>query len=167
MVFLSLSLLGGAISDASVERAAMKAPRRYRPTPKEHHQTAGWVLHYTNRARERHRLQPLRRYLALESAAQKHSDWMARTRRFSHDGHHGSKPHHRMRAESFGGQTTGENIYRYPRRRDHKKLAKGLVDGWMKSPGHRANILHPGFKYIGVGVASSDNDLYATQNFGG
>ena len=167
MVFLALSLIGRAINGASVEGAAMKRPKTYSATPKEHRQTANWVLHYTNRAREKHKLPPLRRYLTLESAAQKHSNWMARNRRFSHEGRQGSKPHERISAESFGGSTTGENIYQYTARRDQKKLAKNLVDGWMKSPGHRANILHAGFKYLGVGVARSGDHIYATQNFGG
>ena len=109
----------------------------------------------------------LQRYLALESAAQKHSNWMARTKHFSHEGRRGSKPHQRMVAETFGGSTTGENIYRFPARRDQKKLAKNLVDGWMKSPGHRRNILHSGFRYLGVGIASSGDYIYAAQNFGG
>ena len=167
MVFLALSLIGRAISAASMGQAAMKVPKTYSPTPKEHRETARWVLHYTNRARERHKLPRLQRYLSLESAAQKHSNWMARNRRFSHDGRHGSKPHQRMKAESFGGSTTGENIYQFPKRRDQKKLAKNLVDGWMKSPGHGANILHSGFKFLGVGIASSGDHIYATQNFGG
>ena len=72
-----------------------------------------------------------------------------------------------MKAESFGGSTTGENIYQFLARRDQKKLAKNLVDGWMNSPGHRANILHSGFKYLGVGIARSGDSVYATQNFGG
>lgn len=167
MVFPILSLIGRAISDASVERAAMKAPKTYISTPKELRQTASWVLHYTNRARQRHKLPLLRRYLALESAAQKHSNWMARRRRFSHEGRQGSSPHQRIKEESFGGATTGENIYQFPARRDQKKLAKNLVDGWMNSPGHRANILHSGFKYLGVGIARSGDNIYATQNFGG
>ena len=62
---------------------------------------------------------------------------------------------------------TAANIFKYPARRDQKKLAKDLVDGWMKSPGHRANILNAQLRYIGVGVAHSDNYIYATQNFGG
>ena len=167
MVFLILSLIGRAIGNAGVERAAMKAPKTYASTPKELRQTASWVLHYTNRARQRHRLPPLQRYLALESAAQKHSNWMARNGRFSHKGRHGSSPHQRMKAESFGGSTTGENIYRFLARRDQKKLAKKLVDGWMNSPGHRANILHSEVKYLGVGIARSGDSVYATQNFGG
>ena len=167
MVFLALSLMGRLINDISVHGAAMKAPKTYCATPKEHRQTASWVIHYTNRARNRHDLPPLQRYLALESAAQKHSNWMARTKRFSHDGHHGSKPHQQMAEESYRGATTGENIYQFSAKRDQKKLAKNLVDGWMKSPGHRANILHSGFKFLGVGVARSGDHIYATQNFGG
>ncbi len=62
---------------------------------------------------------------------------------------------------------TAENIYKFSTRHDHKKLAKNLVDGWMKSPGHRANILNGQLRYIGVGVAQSGDYIYATQNFGG
>ena len=167
MIFLVLSLIGRAIGNVVVERAAAKAPKTYASTPKELRQTATWVLYYTNRARRRHGLGPLRRYLALESAAQKHSNWMARHKRYSHKGRRGSNPHERMKAESFGGPTTGENIYRFPARRDQKKLAKSLVDGWMNSPGHKANILHPEFRYLGVGLARSGGNVYATQNFGG
>lgn len=64
MVFLALNLIGCAIGGASVERAAMKAPKTRASTPKELPQTASWLLHYTNRARERHKLSPLRRYRA-------------------------------------------------------------------------------------------------------
>ncbi len=48
------------------------------------------------------------------------------------------------------GWTVGENIawgswdYATP---------ASIVDGWMHSPGHRANILHRAFREIGVGVA--------------
>ena len=167
MVFLALSLLGRAVNTASMERAATRAPKTYVATPKEYRQVASWVLHYTNQARQKYKLASLQRYLALESAAQKHSSWMARTKRFSHEGRQGTKPHQRMVAETFGGSTTGENIYKFPVRRDQKKLAKNLVDGWMKSPGHRRNILNPGFRYLGVGVARSGDHIYATQNFGG
>lgn len=50
-----------------------------------------------------------------------------------------------------------------------------VVDGWMHSPGHRANILNPEFEYLGCGCAgfeqygNSISLLYfnLTQNFGG
>ena len=44
--------------------------------------------------------------------------------------------------------------------------AKLCVTSWMKSPGHRANILNDRYKEIGVGVrVSAGGWLYATQNF--
>lgn len=36
----------------------------------------------------------------------------------------------------------------------------------MNSPGHRANILNPQFRDIGIGVAGSPNGPYYTQDFG-
>ena len=36
---------------------------------------------------------------------------------------------------------------------------KAVVEGWMNSPGHRANILTPGLKKLGVGYTTS-NDRY-------
>jgi uncharacterized protein YkwD len=53
--------------------------------------------------------------------------------------------------------------------------AKTVVDGWMNSPGHRANILNPDFKYLGCGCEKYEKRgdghtmLYfkLTQNFGG
>ncbi|HEV8650024.1 MAG TPA: CAP domain-containing protein [Actinomycetes bacterium] len=38
--------------------------------------------------------------------------------------------------------------------------------GWMKSDGHRHNILQPGFDSIGIGVVCSGGKAWATQNFG-
>ncbi|MFT8311106.1 MAG: CAP domain-containing protein [Sporolactobacillus sp.] len=49
--------------------------------------------------------------------------------------------------------------------------AQATMDGWMNSPDHRANILKPQYKYIGVGVVygqkngSSDGWAFFTQDF--
>ena len=166
MIGLLYWLLSTIVREASLGRNRLRRPKRFYATPKTHADTARWVIRYTNQARASHNLRPLSRYLALQSAAQGHSNWMAR-HSYSHTGHQGSTPDQRIRAIGFAGQMTAENIYKYPARRDQKKLAKDLVDGWMKSPGHRANILHTQLRYIGVGVARSDNYIYATQNFGG
>lgn len=49
------------------------------------------------------------------------------------------------------------------------EMAEIAVDSWMKSPGHRKNILTPDFNRIGVGVAAGKYNrlpaLYMTQNF--
>ncbi len=60
--------------------------------------------------------------------------------------------------------TIGENIARY-QNAPMDKIASENVKGWMNSPGHRENILHPDYTYIGVGVVISGKDYLATQNF--
>lgn len=65
----------------------------------------------------------------------------------------------------------GENImYAYHSQAafDPKRFAKEAVDGWLNSPGHRANILSPYFDRSGIGVALSGSGMaYATQVFMG
>ena len=166
MIGLLFWLLSAIFRGASLSRHRLRRPKRFYATPKVHLETARRVIQYTNQARARHNLQPLSRYLALQSAAQGHSNWMAR-HSFSHTGYQGSTPHQRIKAIGFAGEMTAENIYKFPARRDQKRLARDLVDGWMKSPGHRANILNGQLTYIGVGIAQSGNYIYASQNFGG
>lgn len=49
--------------------------------------------------------------------------------------------------------------------------AQATMDGWMRSPAHRANILKPQYTYIGVGVVygekngGSDGWVFFTQDF--
>ncbi|MCL2072672.1 MAG: CAP domain-containing protein [Marinilabiliaceae bacterium] len=78
--------------------------------------------------------------------------------------------------ENRNGQTrfflmNGKELLPYT----YYELAKNVVDGWMNSPGHRANILQPDFEYLGCGSAKYEKQgngystLYfkLTQNFGG
>ena len=60
---------------------------------------------------------------------------------------------------SLKSTTRGENIaYGYPD-------PATVVKSWMDSQGHRANILSPDYKYIGVGCAYINGDYYWTQEF--
>lgn len=44
--------------------------------------------------------------------------------------------------------------------------ASKIVDDWMNSPGHKANILNSGYNKVGVGVVcTSSGKVYATQEF--
>ncbi len=57
----------------------------------------------------------------------------------------------------------------------YSEMAQSVVDSWMNSPGHRANILKPDYRYLGCGCAPYEDkkDGYSityfklTQNFGG
>jgi len=47
-----------------------------------------------------------------------------------------------------------------------EKIAETTVQGWMKSPGHRQNILMPHWGREGIGVViAPDDKVYITQNF--
>jgi uncharacterized protein YkwD len=67
--------------------------------------------------------------------------------------------------------TDGKENFSY----SYYDFAKIVVEGWMNSPGHRANILNPDFTYLGCGCAKYEKPgngysmLYfkLTQNFGG
>ena len=48
-----------------------------------------------------------------------------------------------------------------------KDIALAQYKSWMKSPGHKANILNSNFSLIGVGVAKNKNGYYSTQLFFG
>lgn len=46
-----------------------------------------------------------------------------------------------------------------------EEIASSTVRNWMKSPGHRENILHPIFRSQGIGAAIKDGKVYITENF--
>ncbi|MGN0678895.1 MAG: CAP domain-containing protein [Oscillospiraceae bacterium] len=52
------------------------------------------------------------------------------------------------------------------------RTPEAVVDGWMNSPGHRANILNPELQYLGVGfycdtegIGTTNYKYYWSQNF--
>ncbi|MEU4559909.1 CAP domain-containing protein [Actinoplanes sp. NPDC023936] len=96
----------------------------------------------------------------LSTASLRQSWYMARTRLFSHVWRDGATFVSRSKAAGYQ-QPAGENIgWGYP-------SAKAVVDAWMDSPGHRANILNCGAKAVGTGVAyAADGTPYYTQVFG-
>jgi uncharacterized protein YkwD len=98
----------------------------------------------------------------LARAAQAHSADMANRRYFSHTSLDGRTFVQRIRAQGYPGTRLGENIaagYRTP---------SAVMTAWMKSPGHRANILNCRFTAIGVGYATGGPyGTYWTQDFGG
>ncbi|MGB5916844.1 MAG: CAP domain-containing protein [Phormidesmis sp.] len=125
------------------------------------------VLKLTNEFRQSNGLNALVIDQNLEKAADKHSLDMATLDFFSHTGNDGTKPWDRTDAVGYESKTVGENIaagYRTP---------KEVVDGWINSPGHRANMLNPAYNEIGLGYYFLQNDTgsvnynsYWTQVFG-
>ena len=99
----------------------------------------------------------------LERAAQGHAADMASKNYFSHTSLDGRTFSQRITAAGYAWRTAGENIaagYATP---------EAVVQGWLQSPGHCANIMNPAFKEIGVGYsygAASSYGHYWVQDFG-
>ncbi|MFB7653176.1 MULTISPECIES: CAP domain-containing protein [unclassified Streptomyces] len=96
----------------------------------------------------------------LTRAADDYSDVMASSGVMSHTGPDGSTMTTRVEAAGYQWSTLGENIAR------GQADAAAVMDSWMNSEGHRANILNCSFKELGVGVHVGDGGPWWTQNFG-
>lgn len=126
-----------------------------------------WIVEYTNQARIEAGLAALRADSRLATVARAHSQNMASQNFFDHRDPQG-RTHQNRLDQQYPGlvRGSGENIARYPVVvGSDQNLARRLVDGWLASPGHRANIMRDSFTAIGAGIAQSGDDVYATQVF--
>ena len=142
---LALTVLGPCLlAAATVGCSTVSVPPEPAPTPAR--QTpAAQVVSLTNARRAAAGCGSLSSQSQLTRAAQLHADDMAANDYFSHTSPDGRAPWDRARAQGFTGRGIGENIARgYP-------SARAVVDGWIGSAGHRANIENCAYRYIGVG----------------
>ncbi|TDD17946.1 CAP domain-containing protein [Kribbella turkmenica] len=103
------------------------------------------VLNYTNQIREQQGCGPLRLDGALVEAAGRHASDMVRRRYLDHTNPDGQDPGDRMAAAGYRGSGWGENIAA------GYDSAQKVVAAWMRSEGHRRNILNCRFTSIGIG----------------
>ncbi|WP_425583825.1 CAP domain-containing protein [Streptomyces rectiviolaceus] len=123
---------------------------------------ASAVLRLTNAERTAAGLRALSPDPLLTVAAQGHSADMIARAFYSHTSPDGGEPWHRASAAGSTHRAIGENIA------CGQRTPAEVVDGWMNSPGHRANILKPSFTHLGVGFAGGGSaGTYWTQLFGG
>jgi len=107
-------------------------------------------------------LPPLGLHPALAATAQDHSNDQANRHTMTHDDSQGRSLGQRVEAGGLSSwKSVGENV------------AMGYSDevtcmkAWMKSPGHRENILNPKFVWFGSAVSWDGNVPYYTQDFAG
>jgi uncharacterized protein YkwD len=103
------------------------------------------LLQAVNQTRAAHGLRPLRLDRTLVLAAQAHSSEMLRENVFTHGDFHG-----RMVSFHVRGPQAGENLAWGNGTYSH---ASTIIAEWLASPAHRANLLHPGWTRIGIGLA--------------
>lgn len=151
------------------------------------------IFKLVNKERSERGLRELSPKAYLVRAARRHSRDMIRRHFYGHENKSGVGPLDRVEQsvkenKSFFGMLrrfftnetssyVGENICRMPVGKitgfsyinSEWYVAKAIIISWMRSPGHRRNILDPNFRRIGIGVAckrkGKNREYYATQDF--
>lgn len=117
------------------------------------------VVRLVNEIRQQNGLKPLTENWELSRVARYKSQDMLDNRYFSHTSPTYGSPFQMIKAFGLSYRTAGENIakgYASP---------QAVVNGWMNSSGHRANILNVSYTQIGIGYVAQGN--YWTQMFVG
>jgi len=96
----------------------------------------------------------------LRCSSRLHSVDMVERGFFEHTNPDGDGPAERISAAGYTWMAFGENIgWGYP-------SADGMMDGWINSPEHCANLMSDWFTELGVGFFSGAGEFTWTQNFG-
>ena len=129
------------------------------PTPNRWRRRAA-VFELVNKERAARGLATFKYNTNLAYVARLKSQDMINKKYFSHTSPTYGSPFEMMEQFGLRFSAAGENIA-YGQR-----TAAEVMNAWMKSPGHRANMLSSAYTTIGVGVAKAANGtLYWTQMF--
>jgi len=115
------------------------------------------VVRLLNVERTKRGLSPLTMDWQLSRVARYKSQDMHDNRYFSHTSPVYGSPFQMIKSFGISYRTAGENIAK------RYQTPAAVVNGWMNSQGHRANILNASFTKIGVGYVASGH--YWTQMF--
>ena len=131
------------------------------------HEFIQQVVDLTNQFRTANGLSLLSINIELQTAAQGHSRDLANGDYFSHTGLDGRKPWDRAEDAGYNYYTVGENIAA------GQRSPAEVVQAWIDSPPHLANLMNPAFSEIGIGYEFLQDDTgiinynhYWTQLFG-
>ena len=111
------------------------------------------VLCLHNKERSARGLTPLKENAKLRKAAKGHSDNMVAKGFFDHTAPDGTDMVDRILGTGYGagqGRSLGENIAWGT---GNLATAREIQAAWMRSPGHKANMLRRQFREIGIGIA--------------
>ena len=118
------------------------------------------VVRLVNVERARAGLRPLTENWQVSRVARFKSQDFINNNYFAHNSPVFGTPFDMLRAFGIRFTAAGENIAH------GQRTPAAVVNAWLNSPGHRANILNPNFNQIGVGVARDNRgNLFWTQMF--
>lgn len=125
--------------------------------------TSEQLFDLTNQERVRAGLEPFLTGSLINQAAQKKAEDMSVNGYFAHRSPSGQDAGDWLNANGYEWRVCGENIaFNY-------ETTQELIEGWMSSSGHRANILSSRFKEMGIGLAMGElngkTGIFAVQIF--
>lgn len=103
------------------------------------------VATLVNQERAKHGLRALQHRADVKNVAQKKAEDLINSNYFSHTSPNYGSPFQMLKTFGISYQAAGENIAK------GQKTPQEVMNAWMNSPGHRANILKPEYDTIGVG----------------
>jgi len=157
------------IAETLSPRVEVKAPPPLRAEKERETSSAtlsvDGVILWTNYYRIQNGLSPLKKNTELHLAAEAKTEDMFEKQYFAHDSPEGVSAGDLARKAGYDFIAIGENLALGNFEDD-----KALVDAWMNSPGHRANILEEKFTEIGVeakrGFFEGESTWLSVQEFG-
>jgi uncharacterized protein YkwD len=135
-------------------------------TPGELLATARAVIERANAVRADVDARVLNESPELMQAAQEYAEELARLERLSHESPTAGRitMQQRVAATGVSWQRAAENLAALSGRAE---IAGNIIDMWLRSPGHRRNLLDPVFTLTGVGVARDRQSAwYVVQLYG-
>ena len=165
----TLAIAATAAPAASAAQACNSASAT--PASASQHTLKSATLCLLNNERSQRHMKRLRLNKRLSRAARGHAQDMVHRQYFSHDTPSGTDFVQRIQRTGYlrsaGAWLVGENLAWGS---VNRSTPASIVDAWMHSPGHRANILNRRFREIGIGVtfgapegADGPSATYATD----
>jgi uncharacterized protein YkwD len=136
-------MLGSLLALGASVAFSLVPPAVPAPAIPDLHPIEARIVERTNAQRARHGLRPLSVDPWLLTSARRHAAWMTNARSMTHT-----------------SQSVGENIAM------GQNSSAEVINSWMNSSGHRANILNPGYTRIGVAAFQTpEGTIYWCQQF--
>lgn len=151
---------GGA--QGSVPQQPQQKPPQQNDTPQVNSSKAAEILNLVNKERSAAGLAGLKTDAQLDRLAQMKAEDMAKNNYFAHNSPTYGSAFDMMKNYGVPYRTAGENLAK------GQKTSQAVMNGWMNSPGHRANIMEARYTRLGVGYTVDKNGTpYWVQMFAG
>ncbi|NJD03636.1 MAG: SCP-like extracellular protein [Ruminiclostridium sp.] len=143
-----INLAGESQASANVGKTAEQAAAEA-VLPSDVSEDEQALLELVNKARKDAKVEAVAFDKKLLTIARQKAKDMAENNYFSHESPTFGSPFDMMRQNGITFKTAGENIA-------GNQTVEGAFKAWMKSDGHKKNILNSGFNFVGIGIVSSD-----------